>query len=607
MNTRLLFLLLFFFLFIKQTELKKKHEKKQEGKHGKKHGKHRGRVEDLLRDFPEDPSDDDDDEHDGTWLLEIQDLRGPCDPNPCFNNGICDQKRGEKFKCKCPKPFKGRRCEKAKKVCKKRTCGRGDCVLTSTPPYYECKCKEPFKPPNCESTAACDPSPCLNDGKCIKDGQDFDCVCHDNFSGTFCQVGPDDCYKGDGESYRGNVSETEDGDECLYWNSHFLLNNGVNPFSAYEDSDGLGPHNFCRNPDGEVKPWCFIRRGKRLRWEHCDVRKCSDVVVTYPTEPQPITEDPKATLTAPVKPTYISTGPVVPTNQPTTVPVKPPSTTILVTEVTAAQEGNIPDPNKQFATCGKPQPRRMLNRIYGGVKAIPGAHPWQASLQVRLKGSNQDFRHICGAVLIQSCWMLTAAHCINQNNDMQVILGGLDLGKEESFEQTVAVQMVIVHEGYKETSSAVYNDIALLKLKSTDGKCTVESQYVKAVCLPNTTLPDGTECNIAGWGATPDSEFGSSQLMDAEVLLISQDRCSDKSVYGKKVDDSMFCAGYLQGGIDSCQGDSGGPLTCEKKGTHYLYGLVSWGDSCGKANKPGVYTNVINFLAWIASKTGGIS
>lgn len=54
------------------------------------------------------------------------------------------------------------------------------------------------------------------------------------------------------------------------------------------------------------------------------------------------------------------------------------------------------------------------------------------------------------------------------------------------------------------------------------------------------------------------------------------------------------------------QGDSGGPLTCEKEGTHYVYGLVSWGDSCGKKNKPGVYTNVIHFLDWIASKTAGI-
>ncbi|XP_063046936.1 hyaluronan-binding protein 2-like isoform X2 [Engraulis encrasicolus] len=527
MDTRLLLLLLSLLAFIAQAELKK------HGKHDKRRGrekKHRGRFEDWAREFDQsdDQSEDDDDEHDGGWLLELQEVRGSCDPNPCLNNGVCEERRNGKIKCDCPKPFKGRRCEKAKKVCRRNTCRYGTCVLTSTPPFYECKCKEPFKPPRCESDSICDPDPCQNGGKCVKDGRNFECVCPANYDGQFCQVGPEDCYEGDGESYRGKVSETEDGDECLYWNSYFLLQRGVDPFTAFDDDDGLGPHNYCRNPDGDVMPWCFIRRGRKLRWDHCDVRECSDNMTT--AEPPTTTRSPEP---------------------------EPVATTTKAPDVTTA---TTPAPVSRNATCGKPQPRRMLQRIYGGMKAIPGANPWQASLQVKLSGSNQDFRHTCGAVLIHSCWVLTAAHCINKNQDMQVVLGGLDLGKKEDFEQTFAVEQAIVHEKYRETSAAVYNDIALLKLKARNGRCAVETQYVKTVCLPNATFPDGTECSIAGWGATEDSDYGSSQLMDADVLLISQDKCSDASVYGRIVDDNMFCAGYLQGGIDSCQGDSGGPL-----------------------------------------------
>jgi secreted trypsin-like serine protease len=50
----------------------------------------------------------------------------------------------------------------------------------------------------------------------------------------------------------------------------------------------------------------------------------------------------------------------------------------------------------------------------------------------------------------------------------------------------------------------------------------------------------------------------------------------------------MVCAGYAEGGIDARQGDSGGPLVVGDT----LIGIVSFGDGCGKAGKPGVYTRV---------------
>lgn len=53
------------------------------------------------------------------------------------------------------------------------------------------------------------------------------------------------------------------------------------------------------------------------------------------------------------------------------------------------------------------------------------------------------------------------------------------------------------------------------------------------------------------------------------------------------------------------QGDSGGPLTCVQNNANVVYGVVSWGDQCGKKNKPGVYTRVTHFLDWIRTHTEG--
>ncbi|KAI5611669.1 hyaluronan-binding protein 2 precursor [Silurus asotus] len=569
--TLLLLLLVFLCTFIVPAQLskheqhskhdKKDHKEKQGDRHGNKHGRRRGRVEDLMAEYDDDSSDDDDDDEErGEWLFQLQDVRGSCKPNPCLNNGLCEEKRG-KFKCKCPKAFKGRKCEKGKSACRRDTCGYGQCVLTSSPPFFECKCIAPFKPPNCKKIAPCELNPCVNGGTCEKDGQDFDCICKTGFSGKFCQVGPNDCYVGNGESYRGKVSETEEGIECLFWNSYFLLGKGINPFRTIIDLQGLGPHNYCRNPDGDSKPWCFIRSGKKIRWDHCNVRKCPTGSAVSETH----------------SPEILKPG----------VPVIP---TILPVE-------------REFATCGKPQPIRQMVRIYGGMKALPGGHPWQASIQIRPKGTLLPFRHVCGGTLIKSCWVLTAGHCIDKTKDYQVILGSINLGKSDESKQTLEVVETIIHEQYMETADSVYNDIALLRLKNKNGKCAVESQFVKTACLPSVDFPDGNECSISGWGATPELQNGSNQLLDADVLLISQEICSSTQVYGKLIDGTMFCAGYLEGGVDSCQGDSGGPLSCVEKEKHYIYGVVSWGDNCGLKNKPGVYTRVTHFVDWINRRT----
>uniref|UniRef100_A0A4W3H005 Plasminogen n=1 Tax=Callorhinchus milii TaxID=7868 RepID=A0A4W3H005_CALMI len=81
----------------------------------------------------------------------------------------------------------------------------------------------------------------------------------------------DTCMYCSGENYRGQVSQTEDGVKCQAWNSQVPHRHGYNP-SFFADK--YLQENYCRNPDGEPRPWCFTTALDR-RWAFCNIKRCS--------------------------------------------------------------------------------------------------------------------------------------------------------------------------------------------------------------------------------------------------------------------------------------------------------------------------------------------
>ncbi|XP_037376584.1 plasminogen isoform X1 [Talpa occidentalis] len=427
-----------------------------------------------------------------------------------------------------------------------------------------------------------------------------------------------DCYEGNGASYRGTSSTTNTGKKCQSWSSMRPHHHTRTP-SKYPGADLR--MNYCRNPDGDKSPWCYTT-DPSVRWEFCNLKKC-------PETEQSGSSSPTVQVPSPQDPSEVDCmfgiGKGYRGKKATTVtgiPCQPwasqePHTHHSFTPGSKPQAGldenycRNPDgdpngpwcytmnPKKLFDycdiphcassafTCGKPkvEPKKCPGRVVGGCVAHPHSWPWQVSLRNRLG------MHFCGGTLIAPEWVVTAAHCLERSSraaSYKVILGA---HREKNLEPDVQEKEVA-----KLFPGPMRADIALLKLSSP----AIITEKVIPACLPsqNYVVADRTLCFITGWGETQGT-FGAGLLKEAQIPVIENKVCNRYELLNGRVRSSELCAGDLVGGTDSCQGDSGGPLVCFEKDKYILQGVTSWGLGCARPNKPGVYVRVSRFVNWI--------
>ncbi|XP_068538059.1 complement factor I [Anas acuta] len=233
-------------------------------------------------------------------------------------------------------------------------------------------------------------------------------------------------------------------------------------------------------------------------------------------------------------------------------------------------------------------------RIVGGEIASKGEFPWQVAIK---ETGTEGATVYCGGVYIGGCWVLTAAHCVRATRAhlYRVWIGLLDTIRYDKETDTYRLKQLIIHENY---NPATYeNDIALMELKGHGtGECSLK--YSTPACIPwsEYMFNTGDKCKVSGWGL----EKGYTKqyvLKWGNVNLFHN--CSE--MYPGRFFKKMACAGTYDGSIDSCKGDSGGPLVCfDAENVAYVWGVVSWGENCGEAGHPGVYTKVASYYDWIS-------
>lgn len=235
-------------------------------------------------------------------------------------------------------------------------------------------------------------------------------------------------------------------------------------------------------------------------------------------------------------------------------------------------------------------------RVIGGKAAHVGDFPWQVAIR-------EDEKFNCGGIYIGGCWVLTAAHCVRVSkiHRYQIWTSLIDWINPNSEIKVHTANRIIIHENY--SGATFKNDIALIELKKlkTQTNCVLPATVPACVPWSPYLFHPGDKCIISGLGRENDNQKAFS-LKWGEVHLIGN--CS-KFYPGRFFEKEMECAGTRDGSIDACKGDSGGPLVCQDvKNVTYIWGIVSWGENCGKPDFPGVYTKVANYFDWISQHVG---
>uniref|UniRef100_A0A8I3RY54 Complement factor D n=4 Tax=Canis lupus TaxID=9612 RepID=A0A8I3RY54_CANLF len=234
------------------------------------------------------------------------------------------------------------------------------------------------------------------------------------------------------------------------------------------------------------------------------------------------------------------------------------------------------------------QPR---GRILGGSEAESHARPYMASVQV-------DGKHVCGGFLVSERWVLSAAHCLEDVADgkVRVLLGAHSLSQPEPSKRWYDVLRAVPHPDSRRDT--IEHDLLLLQL-SEDAELGPAVQPLRWQ-REDRDVAAGTRCDVAGWGVVSHTGRRPDRLQHLILPVLDRATCNLRTYHDGTITERMMCAESNR--RDSCKGDSGGPLVC---GGVAEAVVTSGSRVCGNRKKPGIYTRVASYAAWIDGVMAG--
>ncbi len=185
---------------------------------------------------------------------------------------------------------------------------------------------------------------------------------------------------------------------------------------------------------------------------------------------------------------------------------------------------------------------------YGGRPVSALSVPWQAQIfnpkiQPDAKNLQPTWQraHYCGGALIARDWVLTAAHCIDQqlvDYGFKVRLGASDISRADGI--TYRIERIVRHSRYldkvkglpapEKPPNMYFDDIALIRIAEEGAPKRRDPAKIREIPLNRRPLSGGTPVTVTGWGAlgSGDTLAASAALLRVDLRLMDTPVCQQR-------------------------------------------------------------------------------